>query len=54
MQHISPDRRQLVDYFSPGPGNGLINHVRSFGVILKAKLGFCYMLHVLVRSSCFG
>ncbi len=26
MQHIALDRRQPVDYLSPGPGNGLTNH----------------------------
>ena len=46
MRHISLDRRQPVDYFPPGPGNGLINHFRSFGVILNVTLGLCSMLHV--------
>ncbi len=45
MQHISLDRRQPVDYLSPGPSNGLINHFRSCGVTLHILLEFCYMLH---------
>ncbi len=27
MQHITLDRRQPVDYCSPGPDNGLTNHL---------------------------
>ncbi len=46
MQHISLDGRQPVDYLSHGTSNGLINHFRSFAVILNAKLGFGYLLHV--------
>ncbi len=46
MQHISLDRRQPVDYLSPGPSNDLINRFCSFGIILNVHLGFCYMLHV--------
>ncbi len=40
MQHISLDRHQPVDYLSPGPSNGLINHFRSFGVTLNVQLRF--------------
>ncbi len=48
VQHIALDRSQSVDYFSPGPGNGLTNHFRRFGVILNVTLCLCSMLHVCV------
>ncbi len=49
MRHIALDGRQLVDYFSPGPGSGLTNHLVA-GVISTLVIDFCCLLHVCLGT----